>query len=73
MKMKSAELVKVFNLKWVKTPSKTCISEIFMSLDKGEVEKAFGAYVFDLANFKPTAEKNKKTKAKNKKNLKPFK
>jgi DDE_Tnp_1-associated len=70
MKMKRLELVKTFNLKWVKTPSKTCISELFMSLDKVEVEKAFRAYAFDLANSKTTAEKNKKTKAKNK-NIKP--
>jgi hypothetical protein len=59
MKMKRVELVKVFNLKWVKTPSKTCISELFMSLDKVEVEKAFRAYAFDLANSKPTANQTK--------------
>jgi DDE_Tnp_1-associated len=62
MKMKRLELVKVFDLKWVKTPSKTCISELFMSLDKVEVEKAFRTYTFDLANSKTTAEKNKMTK-----------
>jgi hypothetical protein len=52
--------MKTFNLKWIKTPSKTCISEMFMALDKVEVEKAFRAYWFDLANSnksKPTAEK----------------
>jgi DDE_Tnp_1-associated len=59
MKMKREELVKVFNLKWVKTPSKTCISELFMSLDKVEVEKAFRAYAFDLANSKTTANQKK--------------
>jgi DDE_Tnp_1-associated len=59
MKMKRVELVKTFNLKWVKTPSKTCISELFMSLDKVEVEKAFRAYSFDLANSKTTANQTK--------------
>jgi DDE_Tnp_1-associated len=59
MKMKHVELVKTFNLKWVKTPSKTCISELFMSLDKVEVEKAFRAYSFDLANSKTTANQTK--------------
>jgi DDE_Tnp_1-associated len=59
MKMKRLELVEIFNLKWVKTPSKTCISEIFMSLDKVEVEKAFRAYAFDLANSKTTANQKK--------------
>jgi hypothetical protein len=59
MKMKRMELMKVFNLKWVKTPSKTCISELFMSLDKAEVEKAFRAYAFNLANSKSTANQTK--------------
>jgi DDE_Tnp_1-associated len=63
MKLKHKELLKVFNLKWIKTPSKTCISELFMALDKDEVEKAFRAYSFNLANSntsKPTAGKQNK-------------
>jgi predicted transposase YbfD/YdcC len=61
MKMKQKELQKTFNLKWVKMPGKTCISELFMSLDKAEVEKSFRAYSFDLANSKLTATRGLKT------------
>lgn len=57
MKLKHKELLKTFNLKWIKTPSKTCISELFMALDKQEMEKSFRAYSFDLANSKPTTGK----------------
>jgi DDE_Tnp_1-associated len=50
MKLKRKELLGVFNLKWRKMPSKTCISELFMVLDKHEIENAFRKYSFDLAN-----------------------
>jgi predicted transposase YbfD/YdcC len=49
MKMKHKELNKVFGLKWKSTPKKTCLSELFMSLDKAEVEKAFRRFTFELA------------------------
>jgi DDE_Tnp_1-associated len=52
MKMKKKELLKTFDLKWIRTPGKTCLSELFMSLDKSEIEKAFRAFSFDLANSK---------------------
>ena len=55
MKLKQKELFTIFNLKWKKTPGKTCLSELFMSLNKKEMEKAFRAYSFDLANSKTTS------------------
>jgi DDE_Tnp_1-associated len=50
MKLKRKELFTLFNLNWIKTPSKTCLSELFTVLDKEEVEKAFRKYSFSLAN-----------------------
>jgi hypothetical protein len=69
MKLKRKELLKTFNLKWVKMPGKTCISELFMSLDKSEVEKSFRAYSFELANSKPTTGGNKTSNKSNCKTL----
>jgi DDE_Tnp_1-associated len=50
MKLKRNELFTLFNLKWIKTPGKTCLSELFTALDKEEIEKAFRKYSFSLAN-----------------------
>lgn len=46
-------------------PSKTCISELFMSLDKDELEKAFRQWSVELAKTDKTQPNNKNTRGKN--------
>ena len=48
MESKASRLIRMFALNWKKTPGKTSLQELFVSLNKSSVEKSFRNYNFDL-------------------------
>ena len=49
MESKKNMLLELFGLKWKKTPGKTCIQELFVSLSKSDVEESFRKFSISLA------------------------